>query len=103
MYESALATLQASGMDFLAAGIEGNLGFHQFMGGGYTEALQSYGRARKRFDSLHFPKEVAQCDRETADVYLELNLIPEALETFERVIPLFHEMNMTGEAARSEM
>src|SRR5579871_2871744 len=103
MYESALDTLQNAGMDFLAAGIEGNIGFHQFMGGRYTEALQSYGRARKRFVELQMPQDVAQCDRETADVYLDLNLAPEAQETFERILPLFREMNMSGEAAKSEL
>jgi CHAT domain-containing protein len=103
MYQAARAALSDTETDRTIAYLDSNIGFHQFMGGRYTEALQSYTRARYRLEELALPQEVAQCDRETADVYLELNLVPEACETFERVIPTFQQLNMTGEASRSEM
>ncbi len=103
MYQAARATLSDTETDRTIAYLDSNIGFHQFMGGRYTEALQSYTRAKYCFEALSLPQEVAQCDRETADVYLELNLVPEARETFERVIPTFRLLNMTGEASRSEM
>lgn len=103
MYRSARDTLDAAGMDLLVAGLEGNMGFLQFMAGRYADSLQAYARARQRFETLGLPKDIAQCDRETADVYLELNLIPEAQETYERVIPLFTDMQTSAEAARSEL
>ena len=103
MYQAARSALSDTETDRTAAILDSNIAFHQFMGGRYTEALQSYTRARYRLEELALPQEVAQCDRETADVYLELNLVPEARETFERVIPTFRQLNMTGEASRSEM
>jgi CHAT domain-containing protein/tetratricopeptide (TPR) repeat protein len=105
MFQAARATLSDStnARTRAIAYLDSNIGFHQFMGGRYTEALQSYTRARYCLEELELPQEVAQCDRETADVYLELNLVPEAQETFERVIPTFRHLNMTGEASRSEM
>ena len=103
MYQAARSTLSDTETDRSIAYLDSNIGFHQFMGGRYTEALQSYTRARYCLEELDLPQEVAQCDRETADVYLELNLVPEARETFERIIPTFRQLNMTGEASRSEM
>ena len=103
MYQAARETLTGADTGRTIAFLDSNIGFHQFMGGLYTEALQSYTRARYRLVELTLPQEVAQCDRETADVYLELNLAPEARETFERVIPTFQKLNMTGEASRSQM
>jgi CHAT domain-containing protein len=103
MYQAAREALSGTETDRTIAYLDSNIGFHQFMGGRYTEALQSYTRARYRLVELALLQEVAQCDRETADVYLELNLVPEARETFERVIPTFEQLNMTGEASRSEM
>lgn len=103
MYAQARKHLETLGQEQTVAGIDGNLGFYQYVSGQLTESLQSYSRARRRFDALNLVKDVTQCDREAADVYLELNLIPEARETFERVIPLLQEMNMMGEAARSEL
>ncbi len=103
MFQAARSALSDTNTDRTIAFLDSNIGFHQFMGGRYTEALQSYTRARYRLVDLALPQEVAQCDRETADVYLELNLVPEARETFERVIPTFQQLNMTGEASRSEM
>lgn len=103
MYQAARSALSDTHTDRTIAFLDSNIGFHQFMGGRYTEALQSYTRARYRLEELALPQEVAQCDRETADVYLELNLVPEARETFERVIPTFQQLKMTGEASRSEM
>ena len=103
MYQAARSALSDTHTDRAIAFLDSNIGFHQFMGGRYTEALQSYTRARYRLVDLELPQEVAQCDRETADVYLELNLVPEARETFERVIPTFLQLKMTGEASRSEM
>lgn len=102
-YQAAREALSGNGTDRTVAFLDSNIGFHQFMGGRYTEALQSYTRARACLEALGLPQEVAQCDRETADVYLELNLVPEASETFERVIPTFRKLKMTGEASRSEM
>ncbi|MCW3051702.1 MAG: Tetratricopeptide 4, partial [Chthonomonadales bacterium] len=92
MYQSARFALSDTHTDRTIAFLDSNIGFHQFMGGRYTEALQSYTRARYRLEELELPQEVAQCDRETADVYLELNLVPEARETFERVIPTFQKL-----------
>lgn len=103
MYQAAREALIDTETDRTSAYLDSNIGFHQFMAGRYTEALQSYTRAKYRLEALSLPQEVAQCDRETADVYLELNLVPEAQETFERIIPTFRKLKMTGEASRSEM
>lgn len=103
MYQAAREALTGTETGRTIAFLDSNIGFHQFMGGRYTEALQSYTRARYRLVELALPQEVAQCDRETADVYLELNLVPEARETFERIIPTFQKLKMTGEASRSQM
>ena len=85
--------------------LDSNIGFHQFMGGRYTEALAIlYQSAIPSGGTCDLPQEVAQCDRETADVYLELNLVPEARETFERDHPNIPAVEYDrGSVARSEM
>jgi CHAT domain-containing protein len=102
MYEAARTTLEAAGMNLLVAGVEGDIGFLRFVAGQHQDALRAYTQARQRFENLNLPHDVAQCDREAADVYLDLNLIPEARETYERVLPVFREQHSTAEAARSD-
>ncbi|HLV80505.1 MAG TPA: CHAT domain-containing protein [Chthonomonadaceae bacterium] len=102
-YEEARPALESAGRELLVAGLDGNLGFLQFMAGRYAESLQAYLRARRRFEALGLTKDICQCDREIADVYLALNLVPEAQETYERVIPVFGGLQMAAEMARGEM
>src|SRR5262249_46285677 len=103
MFDSARSSLETAGMDVLVGSTDLNVGYLQFVAAQYAEALQAYARARQRFEALGLTMELAVCERETADVHLELNLIPEAREAYERVLPVFTELKMNSEAARGEM
>src|SRR5205814_252593 len=45
--------------------------------------------------------DVLQCDLEVADAYLELNLLPEAMEAYERAVAGFGTLGRTYEQARA--
>ena len=103
MYADARPVLEEGGVDLLIAGVDGNMGFLLFMSGRYADALQSFEKARQRFETLQQPKDLAKCDREIADVYLALNLIPEAQAAYERALPVLREYKMTLEVSRCQV
>ena len=103
MYAAARSVLEAANLNLMVAGLDGNTGFLLFMSGRYADALQAYESARQRFEKLQQPKDLAKCDREIADVYLALNLIPEARAAYERAIPIFRDHQMTLEISRAQI
>jgi tetratricopeptide (TPR) repeat protein len=102
-YARARVAMVSAGAEQVVAGIDANLGFLEYVAGDATAALRLFGEARERFSRLGVPRDVARCERDMADVYLELNLLPEAAETYRRVLPLFRELGMAAETARTEL
>src|SRR5918996_1824112 len=102
LFEQALNQAEASGQPVTLAGIEGNIGVFALLQGRYDRALDYLERSRQRYTSLGLSVQAILAEHEIADVYLDLNLAPEALAIYERVIPIFAQHGMRAEQARAQ-
>src|SRR6185503_3210442 len=102
LFEQALQQAEASGQPVTVAGIEGSIGLFALLQGRYDRALDFLERARQRYTALGLTIQSVLAEHDIADAYLELNLAPEALEIYERVIPVFAEHGMRAEQARAQ-
>ncbi len=64
-------------------------------------ALKYMERSRQKYDLLKLPHQSANCELEIADIYLELNLLPEAVAFYEKTEAKFAQLGMQAELARS--
>ena len=78
LYEEAAQQAEHAGVPVTQAEIEGNIGNFALLRGRYDEALDYLERSRRRYERLGMPHQSALAEREIADAYLELNLVPEA-------------------------
>ena len=102
LFEQALQQAEASGQPVTLAGIEGNIGLFALLQGRYDRALDYLERSRQRYTSLGLTIQAVLAEHDIADAYLELNLATEALEIYERVIPIFAQHGMRAEEARAQ-
>src|SRR5215510_1739134 len=101
LFDQALQQAEASGQPVTLAGIEGNIGLFALLQGRYDRALDYLERSRQRYTSLGLTIQSVLAEHEIADVYLELNLAPEALRIYESVLSVFAEHGMRAEEARA--
>ncbi|HWE62868.1 MAG TPA: CHAT domain-containing tetratricopeptide repeat protein [Chloroflexota bacterium] len=99
LFEQGLARAQAAGLEITQAEIECNLGCLAQFQGRYDRALHYLERSRRRYAALSLTHGVARLEGDLADTYLELNLAPEAVELYTRVIPVFASLGMRAEQA----
>lgn len=67
--------------------------------GRYREALIGMESARRRYAALALPQYLAIAEKQLADTYLELRLLPEALALFEQTVSKFEVLNLPDEQA----
>ena len=101
LYEEAVTEAEESGSPVTLAGIEGNIGIFALLQGRYDRALDYLERSRGRYASMGMEPQSAAAQNDIADAYLELNLVPEALQIYRRVIPKFEQLGMQAEEARA--
>src|SRR5215216_6079062 len=102
LFEQALRQAEACGQPVTLAGIEGNIGLFALLQGRYDRALDYLERSRQGYTSLGLTIQAVLAEHEIGDAYLELNLAAEALEIYERVIPVFAQHGMRAEEARAQ-
>lgn len=102
IFEQALQQAEAAGQPVTLAGIEGSIGLFALLQGRYDRALDFLERSRQRYTALGLTIQSVLAEHEIADAYLELNLAPEALAIYERVIPIYVEHGMRAEQARAQ-
>jgi CHAT domain-containing protein len=100
LYQQALAQAESAGLPITLAGIEGNIGLFALLQGQYDRALDYLERSRQHYTALGLITQAVLAEQEIADTYVELNLAPEALEIYKRVISTFSEQGMRAEEAR---
>ncbi len=66
--------------------------------GRYRDALAGFEGSRRAYEQLQMPQHLAVAEKQLADAYLELRLLPEALALFERAVARFRR---TGHADRA--
>jgi CHAT domain-containing protein len=101
MYAQASQQAEAAGEQVTQAEIESNQGTLALYQGAYDQALEYLERSRRRYSSLGMSGRAAIADQELAEAYVELNLIPEAISIFERILPVLKEGEMQVEWARA--
>jgi tetratricopeptide (TPR) repeat protein len=67
--------------------------------GRYGKALAGLEAARRRYAELEMPQHIAIAEKQLADAYLELRLLPEALALFDESLARFEVLTMPGDAA----
>ncbi len=103
LYEQARNTFEEAGYPILTAMIDNNIGYMRYLSGEYSGALASLTNSRNEFSRLNRELETSKCDADMADVYRELNLIPESLECYSRSINTFSQYSLDYERARAEL
>lgn len=101
LYEQSLKKAKCFRLSVTQAEIESNLGYLSLFQGNYSRTLDYFERSRSRYVSLGLEHQAAIAEQEVGDVYLELNLFPEARTIFQRVIPVFGKLGMHSERARA--
>lgn len=101
IYRRALKRATDNGLTVTEAEIETGLSNLYLFEGRYDLALKYLEGSREKYERLAMPDRSANCEMEIADIYLELNLLPEAVEFYRKVEPRFAETGMQAELARS--
>src|SRR6185369_11080836 len=101
LYEEAAQLAERAGVPVTQAEIEGNIGNFALLRGRYDQALDYLERSRRRYEFLGMPHQSALAEREIADAYLELNLVPEAAEIYARVTSTFATLGLRADEARA--
>ncbi len=101
IYEEALRRANEAELEVTQAELESNLGYLSLFQGRYDRALNLFESSRRRYDAMKMPHQTAIAEQEIADVYLELNLIPEAETLYRKIIPTFKNLKMNAENARA--
>jgi CHAT domain-containing protein len=101
LYEQAAQQAEHAEAPVTQAEIEGNIGNFALLRGRYDQALDYLERSRRRYEFLGMPHQSALAEREIADAYLELNLVPEAAEIYARVTSTFATLGLRADEARA--
>lgn len=99
LYAQAEARAETVGLSVLQATSALNAGHLALLQGRYDQALRDMERARRIYEHLELRADVALCEQKIADAYLQLNLIPEAIEIYARIAPQFPADAMSFERA----
>ena len=99
MYARAGMRAGAHGFPVLEALVDGSVPLLQLARGQYREALAGFEVARRQYEQLAMPQNVAILEKQLADAYVELRLLPEALALFDQVLARFQGLNMPAEEA----
>lgn len=71
----------------------------QLARGRYREALAGLESARRQYEQRAMPQHLAIAEKQLAEAYLELRLLPEAAALFEQVLPRLEALDMPDEQA----
>ncbi|MCW5961350.1 MAG: CHAT domain-containing protein [Pyrinomonadaceae bacterium] len=100
-YSDALKRARQDNMSVTEAEIEASLGNLALFRGKLDQALSYLESSRRKYDKLEMPHQTAIAELEIADIYLELNLVNEALEIYRSVVPELCKLKMRAEEARA--
>ncbi|NOT46943.1 MAG: tetratricopeptide repeat protein, partial [Acidobacteria bacterium] len=103
IYRRALERSSINKLAITEAEIEASLSKLYLFEGKYDLALKFMERSRVKYEVLEMPNQSYTCELEIADIYLELNLLPEAVGFYRKVESRFAELGMQAELAFSSL
>jgi CHAT domain-containing protein len=86
-------------LDMALALVDESVALVELVRGRYREALSGMESARRRYEALALPQHLAIAEKQLADTYLELHLLPEALALFELTVAKFKNLDLPDEQA----
>ncbi len=97
----ARARMRASAHDYpvLQTMVDEAVGLLHLARGRFRDALGGLESARRQYELLRMPHHVAIAEKQLADAYLELRLLPEALALYEQVLARLHTLDVPDEVA----
>ncbi len=99
IYARARSRAQAHGLEQAGALIDESEALLDLARGRYREALAGFESARRRYAALAVPQYLAIAEKQLADAYLELRLLPEALTLFDAAVGQFTALDLPDEQA----
>lgn len=100
-YRELSAHCERHGMALAAAQADYNIAYFYYHRGEYTRALEMYQRSRAWSLESGDPYELALCDLDQAEIYLELNLTEEGERLAQLAFAAFEELAMPYEGAKT--
>ncbi len=91
IYARAAMRARTHGLPVLEAMIEESVALLELARGRYREALAGFEGSRRRYEQLGMPQHLAIAEKQLADAYLELHLLPEALALFDEALAKFRD------------
>ena len=101
LYERAEKLSDELKQDDLSAQASYNRAYLHYLRGRYSDALHSFSRLRSRFHRAGSQRFCALCDIDEAEIYLEINLSPDASILAQRAIEEFKKIGMRYEQAKA--
>lgn len=101
LYKQARPVFESSGLRSMVAAVDHDLAVLQYSRGNYAEAFQTFEHARDMYASLSDVFNLAQTDLEESDIYLNLNILDEALRLAQRAESAFKEMGISFALSRA--
>ena len=99
MYARARMRAFSHGLDLQLALVDESMALVDLARGRYREALNGFDSARRQYETLALPHCVAIVEKQLADTYLDLRLLPEALALFETAVGQFAALELPDEQA----
>ncbi len=99
MYERARLRASHHGLPVLGAIVQESIALLELARGAYQPALAGLERARRAYEQLEMPQQLVLAEKQLADAYLALRLLPEALALYEAALPRFTVLEMLPEQA----
>jgi CHAT domain-containing protein/tetratricopeptide (TPR) repeat protein len=103
LFDRCAMRVKAHGLEAMQAVIDSNRGYLELRRGRYEHALPALVRTLERAETSDPPQERAVCQRELADAYLALSLLPEALALYDQVVSTFEALASPGEQAWAQV
>ncbi len=100
-YRQARDYCQQEQLPLLEAEVDYNIAYLHYLRGQYTRAIELYRKTRRKCDETGEVYRRALCDLDESEIYLELNLVEEAVEAAERAHLSFGQLGMAFEKAKA--
>ncbi len=99
IYARARMRATTHGHPLLESLVDESVGLLQLDRGRYREALRGLESTRRSYEKLALPRHLAIAEKQLADAYLELRLLPEALALYDKVLERLHALGFADEQA----
>eukprot|EP01036_Dinobryon_divergens_P041284 gene41284-54706_t len=99
IYARARSRAGAHGLAVLEAVVDESQALLALARGGYGAALAGFERSRAGYERLAMPQHLAIAEKQLADAYLELRLLPEALALYQPALAQFDALDMPDDKA----